>query len=150
MRGRTLTAVVAATAGIAGSGCFPSAGDLHVVTGSLRIDGNQFAPTECKTGARYGLVGVEFADVSGRKVRASIGASSISSFPSPTIQGNATVTVLESDGLQSVRIAPCGLVSVHNQASKISGRRDVEGSADLSCTSEQHSISGHVDFSNCH
>jgi hypothetical protein len=65
-------------------------------------------------------------------------------------QGIATVTVLESDGLQSVHMAPCGLMSVGNQASKIWGRRDVKGSADLSCISEQHSISGHVDFSNCH
>lgn len=120
------------------------------ITGDLEVDGGRFTPYECRTGARYGLEGVELADANGRRVRASIGAHAGSSYPAPSIQGSAAVAVLEPGESHAASISPCGLLTVRNQASKIAGRRDVKGTADLSCASPQHSIKGHVEFSDCH
>ena len=120
------------------------------VTGDLEVDGGPFRPYECRTGARYGLDGIELADANGRRIRASIGPHASNSYPTPSIQGAAAVAVLEPGESSAEKIFPCGLLTVGNQVSKIAGRRDVKGTADLSCTSPQHSIKGHVEFSDCH
>ena len=120
------------------------------VTGDLQVDGGPFRPYECRTGARYGLEGVELADANGRRIRASIGAHAGNSYPAPSTQGTAAVAVLEPGESRAEKIFPCGLMTVGNQASKIAGHRDVKGTADLSCASPQHSIKGHVEFSDCH
>jgi len=120
------------------------------VTGDLQVDRGPLRPFECRTGARYGLEGVELADANGRRIRASIGPHTGNSYPAPSIQGAATVAVLEPGESQADRIFPCGLLTVGNQVSKIAGHRDVKGTADLSCASPQHSIKGHVEFSDCH
>ena len=67
----------------------------------------------------------------------------------PTVQGVVVVTVLRPGESRDERMYPCGLMTVGNQASKII-HRNVEGTADLSCASEQHTIAGHVEFANCH
>jgi len=120
------------------------------VTGDLEVDGGPFRAYECRTGARYGLEGVELADANGRRIRASIGPQAGNSYPAPSIQGAAAVAVLEPGESRADQIYPCGLLTVGNQMSKIAGQRDVKGTADLSCSSPQHSIKGHVEFSDCH
>jgi hypothetical protein len=120
------------------------------MTGELEVDGGPFRPYECRTGARYGLQGVELADANGRRIRASLGPHAGNSYPSPSIQGAAAVAVLEPGESRADQILPCGLLTVGNQVSKIAGHRDVKGTADLSCASPQHSVKGHVEFSDCH
>jgi hypothetical protein len=140
------------------SGCAPAlagAGTDPAVSGTLQIDGAAFTPTACHSGARYGLQGVELRDAAGKRLRASISHRPDASYPSPAVQGLAAVTVLEPGAPQGEQIEPigpiepCGLLTVGTQASKIV-YRSVRGDAELSCTTDRHTITGHVEFSGCH
>jgi hypothetical protein len=121
------------------------------VVGSLEVDGRPFAPTDCRTGARYRYTGVELGDTSGRRLRASIGPRRFSLVhPSPPDTGVPLVTVLEpGDESGGQPVGYCGSLTVGEEMSKMP-LRDVEGKADLSCRSDQHSVVGHVEFENCH
>jgi len=134
------------------SGCAPvfaGSGIDPAVSGSLQIDGAVFTPTDCQTGARYGLQGVELRDAAGKRVRASISRQPDASYPSPAVQGLAAVTVLEPSAARGETVASCGLLTVGNQAHKTT-YRSVRGEAELSCTNDQHTIVGRVEFSGCH
>jgi len=131
-RARTLLCAVAA-AGCAGR-----------VSGTLQIDGAPFKPTECWSGARYGVAGVQLADAAGKRVRASI------DLIRPE-QGIAQVIVFEPGQARTWEPALfCGRMTIRNQAGRAGNYRNVEGSADLSCATEAHTIAGHVDFAYCH
>jgi hypothetical protein len=128
---------------------FAGAGSDPAVSGTLQIDGAAFTPIECQSGTRYGLQGVELWDAAGKRVRAGISQHPDASYPSAAVQGLAAVTVLEPGASEGERIAPCGLLTVGNQASKIN-YRSVHGDAELSCTTDRHTIAGRVEFSGCH
>ena len=125
-------------------GCFPE------LSGSLRIDGTAFVPTDCRTGAWHQVVGVDLVDASGRRIEVSIGPREFTLFhPSAARKGVPTVTLFQPHQSQGYVMASCGSMTVGEQSSKVPAR-NVEGSADLSCQLGEHSVSGHVEFSNCH
>lgn len=129
--------------GLGSSGCF-----AHV-TGNVQIDGAPFVSTDCHNGVRHGFTGVELVDAAGRRLQASIiRTRSFGSF-FPSRHGVPTVTVFEPGASSGQLIGACGSMTVTEQTSKVF-YRNVEGSADLSCNVEEHSLAGHLEFENCH
>jgi hypothetical protein len=125
------------------TGCFAE------ITVTLRIDNVPFLPTDCHNGVRYGFTGVELVDASGRRLQASIERTREFGSFFPTRHGIPTVTVFEPGASRGHLIGACGSMTVTEQTSKVSVR-NVEGSANLSCRGGEHSISGHLEFENCH
>jgi hypothetical protein len=105
------------------------------VDSSLQIDGRPYVADHCQSGEWSGFFGVVLSDSTGRRVRLDADLQHVA----VAAQGNGS---WDSMGI-------CGGVHVYPQHSKVIAR-NLEGSATLSCKSEQHTIVGQVAFKNCH
>jgi hypothetical protein len=109
------------------------------ISGDLQVDGNAFAITECRSGAAFGFSGVVFGTADGRRLRLitnADGTTSAAIFPPSADSGDA--------------LGLCGTLSAHAQDSRINSIVNLKGTANLSCATAEHSISGKVEFENCH
>lgn len=107
------------------------------LTSALKVDGESFVPTSCRSGQLNSFSGVDLVDDQGRTLRL---------VQSPTNQPNAIVLA----GQGAVELGNCGSMSVTRQNSTVNDIANVMGEATLECEVDGHSVSGTISFKNCH
>jgi hypothetical protein len=107
------------------------------LTAELKIDGQAFTPTSCRSGQANGFAGVDLIDDSGRTLRI---------VQTPTTQPQAIVL----DGQLVADLGQCGAMSLERQNSSVNEITNVMGSATLKCEAAGHAVEGTVTFKNCH
>lgn len=107
------------------------------LTAELKIDGQAFTPTSCRSGQANGFAGVDLIDDSGRTLRI---------VQTPTTQPQAIVL----DGQLVADLGTCGAMSLERQNSSVNEITNVMGSATLECEAAGHAVEGTVTFKNCH
>ena len=127
-----------------------ASGCVAHVTGNLQIDGTPFVVAQCRSGQRFGFVGVELADRDGRRVRLDItGQEQLHWYATPPHRGEAVMSVTEPGQDEWKVVGACGPMNAEDGGGKGMMKR-VEGEALLSCESKEHRISGTVQFGNCY
>jgi hypothetical protein len=121
--------VALALAGV--TGCRPE------LASEVKIDGESFQPTACRSGQANGFAGVDLIDDSDRTLRIA---------QSPTNQPQAILIA----GQQIVDLGPCGTMALQRQNSTVNDITNVMGNATLKCEAEGHTVEGAVSFKNCH
>jgi hypothetical protein len=106
------------------------------ITGSLQVDGQTFAVTQCRSGQAFGFSGVEFTDAGGRRLR----------LP----DGTCAAALFSGNGATGDRLGQCGVLTMAAQSSRINSIVNLQGTAKLDCEAVGHKISGNVEFENCH
>jgi hypothetical protein len=106
------------------------------LTSDLKIDGQTFAPTSCRSGQVNGFAGVDLID----------GSRTLRIVQSPTNQPQAIVL----DGQQAADLGPCGSLALERQNSTVNDVTNVMGSATLKCEGNGRTIEGTITFKNCH
>jgi hypothetical protein len=109
------------------------------VTGSLDVDGSDFAIKQCRSGQAFGYTGIELTDADGRRLRLV-----------SKVEGTCEAALFSGDSKTGDRLGQCGVLTVETQSSRINEIYNVRGSAKLSCESGPHKVSGNVEFENCH
>lgn len=107
--------------------------------GDLKINGEAFAPSGCRSGAVYGFGGVEVTGAGGRRLRV---------LQTPT--GEAQVVMFASGATVGTDLGVCGQISVTDQNSTINDVKNVKGKATLKCAADGVTIEGSLTFENCH
>ena len=109
------------------------------VTGTLQVDGNNFAVAQCRSGQAFGFSGIELTDSNGRRLRL---------FADP--DGTCTAALFNGDSATGDRLGQCGVLTMTAQSSRINSINNVEGTAKLSCEAGTHKVACNVEFENCH
>lgn len=110
------------------------------VTGSVKLDGEPFVATECRSGAAFNFSGIQLADASGRKLRLV-----------QRVDGGISAAVFAPGQAKGDMLdGNCGTIEIQTQNSRINNIRNVEGRATLSCSGGGHTLDGTVEFENCH
>lgn len=109
------------------------------ITGSLQVDGQTFAVTQCRSGQAFGFSGVEFTDAGGRQLRL---------IANP--DGTCAAALFSGNTATGDRLGQCGVLSMAAQSSRINSIVNLQGTAKLACEAAGHKISGNVEFENCH
>lgn len=107
--------------------------------GDLKINGEAFAPSSCRSGAVYGFAGVEVTGAGGRRLRV---------LHTPT--GEAQVVLFASGAQVGTNLGLCGTLTVSDQNSTINDVKNVQGKAQLKCAADGVVIEGSLQFENCH
>lgn len=107
--------------------------------GDLTVNGEPFQPSSCRSGAVYGFSGVEVTGKSGWKLRL---------VQTPSGQGN--VIAFGPGAATGAELGPCGTLTVDTQNSTINDVKNVQGKADLACTTDGLTLKGKLTFENCH
>lgn len=109
------------------------------VTGSLRVDGAPFAVAHCRSGQAFGFSGIELTDSNGRRLRLLANAD-----------GTCTAAIFKSNSATGDSLGPCGKLTMEAQSSRINQIVNVKGNAKLDCKSAGHTVTGDIEFENCH
>jgi hypothetical protein len=109
------------------------------VTGALEVDGTPFVPRVCRSGQAFGFAGIELTDETNRRLRL---------FTNP--DGTCAAALFKGDSPTGDRLGQCGTLKLEAQSSRINNITNVKGSAQLACATDNHKISGHLEFENCH
>lgn len=107
------------------------------ISADLKIDGEPFQPTACRSGQIKNFSGVDLIDNAGRTLRL---AQSLTNQPQAILIA----------GDQVIDLGPCGTMTVNRQNSTVNDVTNVEGQAILECEGSEHSVIGAVSFKNCH
>lgn len=107
------------------------------LSSEVKIDGESFQPTSCRSGQANGFAGVDLIDNAGRTLRI---------VQSPTNQPQAILIA----GQQVVDVGPCGTMALQRQNSTVNDITNVMGDATLKCEADGHTVEGAVSFKNCH
>jgi hypothetical protein len=110
---------------------------INEITADLKVDGEVFEPTSCRSGQRNNFAGVDLIDGGGRILRLA---------QSPANQPQAILIA----GAQVVEVGACGSMSIERQSSTVNDITNVMGEAVLDCAAAGHSVAGSVSFKNCH
>lgn len=119
--------------------CLALLGCSNKLEGDIEVDGEEFELDSCRSGQVYGFVGVELEAEDGRRLRI---------VNTPT--GEPVAVVLPSGSSSGVEVGTCGSFRIERQNSTVNNVTNVEGSADLECEGNGHSVKGTVEFENCH
>ncbi len=107
------------------------------LSADLKVDGNAFTPTSCRSGQVNGFSGVDLIDDKGQKLR--------------LVQTPANKPlVLFFEAETPLEFGQCGTMSLDRQNSTINNITNVMGNATLDCKLEKQSVSGTITFKNCH
>jgi hypothetical protein len=109
------------------------------VTGTLKVDDNDFAATLCRSGRAFGFYGIELTDSGGRRLRL---------FENP--DGTCSAALFNGDSATGDGLGQCGVLTMTAQSSSVSGIRNLQGTAKLSCETGAHKVAGNFEFENCH
>ena len=109
------------------------------VSGTLEVDGTPFVPRVCRSGQAFGFYGIELTDETNRRLRL---------FTNP--EGTALAALFRGDSPTGDRLGQCGTLRMEAQSSKINSITNVKGTARLSCETNNHKVSGNLEFENCH
>jgi hypothetical protein len=109
------------------------------VTGTLEVDGEPFVPRVCRSGQAFGFRGVELTDEANRRLRLFINPD-----------GTTAAALFKGDSPTGDRLGQCGALRMEAQSSKINNITNVRGTAQLSCKTDNHHVSGNLEFENCH
>lgn len=109
------------------------------VTGTLDVDGKPFVPRLCRSGQAFGFSGIELTDEANRRLRL---------LANP--DGTCVAGLFKDDSGTGERLGQCGTLRVEAQSSKINSITNVRGTAQLSCKTANHQVSGQLEFENCH
>lgn len=110
------------------------------VAGTLKLDGQPFMATECRSGAAFNFSGIQLADASSRTLRLV-----------QRVDGGISAAVFAPGQAKGDMFdGNCGTIEIHTQNSRINNIRNVEGKATLSCSSGEHTLDGTIEFENCH
>ena len=109
------------------------------VGGSMTVDGQPFAVSECRSGAAFSFSGIQFADATGKRLRLMQEAG-----------GGVTVALFQPGAPRGDTFGACGTIQIETQNSTINNIRNVKGKVDLSCEGGGHKLVGSLSFENCH
>jgi hypothetical protein len=107
------------------------------LSANLKVDGNTFGPSSCRSGEPNGFAGVDLIDDGGATLRV---------VQTPTMQPHAILII----GQEIVDLGPCGTMSLERQNSMVNDITNVMGNATLKCEANGHAVVGTVSFKNCH
>ena len=117
-----------------------AAGCKSKLNSSLVLNGAPFVPTQCNSGQPQGFSGVDLIDATGTKLR-------LQTVPT----GQAMVFVFPGGSPVGAPVAMCGTLAVERQNSQINNVYNVRGNATLpSCSNGAMTVSGTIQFENCH
>jgi hypothetical protein len=109
------------------------------VASDIYVDGVKFEASECRSGEAFGFSGIQLEHADGRRLRMlarADGSMELALFPAGSDKGEL--------------FGECGSMATQAQNSKINGIKNLEGTAQLSCTKDGREIRGTVRFKNCH
>jgi hypothetical protein len=106
---------------------------------NLKLDDAEFKPTECRSGQAFSFGGIQLADAAGHRVRL---------FMRET--GSVNVAIFAPGQDHGDELDDCGTLVVTQQNSTINDIKNVQGKATLACKGAGHSLSGTIEFENCH
>lgn len=107
--------------------------------GDLKVNGQPFEATSCRSGQVYGFAGVEATGKNGTRIRV---------IATPTSEAQV---VLFGQGAQTgTDLGVCGTIRVSDQNSTVNDVKNVEGKAQLKCAADGVTIEGSLTFENCH
>ena len=115
------------------------AGCRSKVSGALEVDGTPFVPRVCRSGQAFGFYGIELTDETNRRLRL---------FTNP--DGTASAALFKGESPTGDRLGQCGTLRLEAQSSRINSIRNVKGDAQLSCATDNHRVTGSLEFENCH
>lgn len=107
------------------------------IKSDLTVNGKPLKVSGCRNGSVYGFRGVE---LSGDAATLRIAS---------TMTGEAEVVVM-GGGVTGTELGKCGKFVISDQSSTINDVKNVEGKAELDCSSGGFTIKGSVTFANCH
>ncbi len=110
------------------------------IASNLQIDNTSFVATKCQSGVALGFSGIQLADAEGRRVRVLV---------NPTDE-TTTVSLFPTQNSRGEDLGTCGKLVMNPQYSNVNGIRNQQGTATFSCNASGHTLSGTVDFKNCH
>lgn len=116
-----------------------AAGCTPMLNASLRVDGQPFIPTACRSGEAFGFPGVDLLDASGRRLR-------LVQRP----DGLADVHFFPAGAPVAGTISACGQMWTERQSSRINMVYNVFGHATLQCSNAGSGVDGTIEFKNCH
>lgn len=109
------------------------------VTGTLQVDGTNFAVQQCRSGQAFGFSGIELTDAAGRRLRL---------LANP--DGTCTAALFSGNSATGDRLGSCGELTMEAQSSRINSINNLKGAANLTCEAGGHKVAGNVEFENCH
>jgi hypothetical protein len=98
-----------------------------------------FRATTCSSGEGRGFPGVELADAQGNRLRLA-----------SDLDGSTAVAYFTPANPVGQVFRGCVAMSVQPGTGVVNGVRNLEGSANLACRIDAHSLEGAVRFENCH
>jgi hypothetical protein len=125
---------------ILGAGLLMLAGCPNKLTSTVQIDGTAFTPTRCNNGLVFGFAGVQFQDAAGRRLRV---------VSDPATNEVRVAWFLDTGG-RGDELGPCAALSQHAGTGVVNGVQNQEGAVRFTCNGGGHTISGNIDFKNCH
>src|SRR5918911_911406 len=78
------------------------------VTGTVQVDGSNFAITQCRSGQAFGFSGIELSDSNGRRLRL---------FANP--DGTCSAALFNGNSATGDRLGQCGVLTMTAQSSRI-------------------------------
>lgn len=117
----------------------PAAACSNKLGGDLKVNGQPFAAASCRSGAVFGVSGVEVTGKGGQRLRV---------VQLPT--GEAQVVLFAPGAQVGSDLGVCGSIQVTTQSSTVNNVRNVEGKAQLQCTADGVTVAGTLTFENCH
>lgn len=107
--------------------------------GDLKVNGEAFGASGCRSGAVFGFAGVEVSGKGGQRLRV---------IHTPT--GEAHVVLFAPGAAVGADLGTCGTIQVSDQNSTVNDVKNVEGKAQLRCSADGVTIEGTLTFENCH
>lgn len=142
---KTLVIVLASVVGlvVVGGSIFLMVWKMAVknkIVSNLQMDNASFVVTQCRSGAALGFSGIQLSDAAGRHVRVVVNP----------VNGNTTVALFPAQNSQGEDLGACGELVMNPQYSNVNGVRNQQGTVTFSCAASGYTLSGTVDFKNCH
>ena len=118
---------------------FALVGCTAKINSGLKINGQSYAPTVCRSGQAFGFSGVEFTDADGVRLRLLANAN-----------GTCSAALFKGDSPTGDALGQCGTLSIKTQSSRINSIYNIEGTGNLMCQTGGRKIEGSIQFENCH
>lgn len=107
--------------------------------GDLKMNGEPFGASSCRSGMAFGFSGVEVTGKGGTRIRV---------VQTPT--GEGQVVLFKPGVAVGVDLGVCSTLSISDQNSSINDVKNVKGKVALKCAADALVLEGSLSFENCH